>query len=398
MYFIVIPSRFNQITGFGRSSEDSIGTEPYVVAEGIIGIKYFWPNDQLPANWPTDSVGKYLYDGTTFTLKSENNGYQGLLFSERLSSFLIRRGYSERNTDIDRVIDHVGHSRLSREAERRISEGYGGYTGVHELHRRQLYEFHNDPTVRARIKAGDSERNRLALRYEEILAALSALDPLNADHRELGSQLIGIDLDDPNNLWKQDIIWNSANLLLPTLPVDQDGNPRSSWPTYTISEEQLKLWHGNITAFDVDQAAEAELRELFGGSLGVAIMGSITGNYGRIGDAVAVNVLVLMIDRRRKEIRVLDPLPTDPTDPNLWGHDVRAVATAGHVADGADRKPSTTIEGNILELPAGYEQNVIVTAVDPRATTADNDDGSFTVTAEDRTTTATYTVRTASTT
>ena len=398
MYFIVIPSRFNEITGFGRSSEDSIGTEPYVVAEGIIGIKYSWPDDQLPANWPTDRVSKYLYDGTTFTLKSENNGYQGLLFFDNISSFLIRGGYHYEGEEHGNETWHEGHSRLSREAERRISEGYGGYSGVHELHRRQLYEFHNDPTVRARIKAGNDERNRLALRYEEILSALKALDKLNADHRELGYKFIGTDIYDPNNLWKQDIIWNSANLLLPTLPVDQDGNPRSSWPTYTVSDEQLKLWHGNITAFDVDQAAEAELRELFGGSLGVAIMGSITGNYGRIGDAVAVNVLVLMIDRRRKAIRVLDPLPTDPTDPNLWGHDVRAVATAGHVADAADRKPSMTVEGNILELPNGYQQNVIVTAVDPRATTTDNDDGSFTVTAEDRTTTATYTVRTASTT
>ena len=352
MNIFVDTTLFNRIfqSDTGNSESNSYRNRPHV-------RRYFWPNDALPDDYPV-SVSGWAYDGTAFTLLSDNPAW----VAYDNSRFL---GY--------RLND------LHREAERRIAAGYDHVLDADSSEHRTTTENHRvrrgshpHPDVRALNAVPDAERRRLGWRYEKIKACLNAVDLTD---QAAVDALKAFSAND-------DAHWQGATWTPPAgLPV--------AWAMPADSLE----WNPATTVHDIDAAAAAELEAAFGGNLCNALFGAITGNYGTLApEAVSVQTLTGMISRRRRELRAMDPLPTDSRDPNLWGHDTRVTVTATKDGDAveAERLPSGK-----YRVPVGSV--VAVEAVDDHATVAKGDtvsgEATYTVTAEDGTTTAAHVVR-----
>ena len=359
--FWVDTSGFNQIVG--RTQSASVPESRWNYNPNHVG--YTWgPDDDPPSGFPGfDTLFEYIYDGTTFAVKADDDGYQEWL-SEGARRYMVVRDYDAFNA--------THSSKLSRECEKRITAAYGGYSTVHEIHRRKLMRRHANPSIRAALTECDIERNRLASRYEDIKYAVKALDLSQAAHRALFRAL---DIED-------DRMW-SEPLSFPT-----------GWPTYSTPAVEIEQWNAHTTPNDIDQAAGEELEAIFG-HMALAVSAALTGSYGTLADYAEIQRLARMIDRRRRATRGLLRLPIDARDPHLWGHDARVQVEYTHPADATGEYFGTQIDATTWEIPRGTTVKAVAPA-DATASVVENDDGTYTCTAEDGTTARTWTVRVAS--
>ena len=346
-------SRFREIF---RSTTGNI-SETHSYASDPDVQHYFWPNDTLPENWPSDWIFNYLYDGTTFTLKSEHDGYQGLLSEVRRTSMIVRADYLEEGQHF---------SELSQECEKRICDGYGAYSMHHEMHKRQFLSEHENPSIRAELAPGDATRNRLAQRYETLKAAVGALDLTQPTQRTMLQTLA----------YRTDAMWNDTPIPLP-----------DAWPTYEVPPADLDEWSSATTVYDVDRQAEHELETIYDGSLIPALLTAMMRTE-------PASQRVVTVNRRHGVLRDLDPLPEDITDPNLWGHDVRVTITATAAADPDESRPVVQ-DGDTYKVPEGSVIQVVPVdswAVVSRLAESTNEVQRFSVVAEDGWTTRNITV------
>ena len=311
--FWVDTLKFNEIVGRSR------GTSPSLWNRTPHYVGYAWESDDdPPAGYPgTELLFQYVYDGTTFTLKSEDAQFQEYHLT-------IERGFM-----VQREPDSTRHSDLSKECERRIALAYGAYTPIHEIHRRKLMRRHANPEIRAALTACDVERNRLASRYEDIKYAVKALDLTLAAHRDLFRTL---DIYD-DRMWSEPL----------SFPV--------GWPTYSTPAAEIEQWNAHTTPNDIDQAAGEELEAIFG-HIALAVSAALTGSYGTLADYAEIQRLARMIDRRRRHTRALLQLPIDARDPHLWGHDARVKVEYNHPADATGEYFGTQINATTWETPA----------------------------------------------
>ena len=358
-------SRFNEVFSYQH-----IDLDINFYANDSDVVYYFWPEDQLPENLPSNPL-QYLFDGTTWILKSEDQRFLGLLAEDTRRDLIVRVPvYIHDQRPLATLERHgAGHSRLSLECEMRICTAYEAHDLDHEIHTRERLFGHADPDSRAWLDPRDAERDRLARRYEMFKAAVKALDLTAPAQRVL--------LNDFAATYRQDHWWTDGPL---TLPV--------GWPTYEVPEADLARWSDATTVHDVDRQAEHELETIFDGSLIPALLMAMLRTE-------PVSQRVITVNRRHGVLRDLDPLPEDITDPNLWGHDVRVTVTATAADDPDESRPVVEDGPDGFKVPEGSVIQVVPVdswAVVSRLADSTNEVQRFSVVAEDGWTTRNITV------
>ena len=321
-------SRLNEVFRYRRTDTPST----YYASDSDVVI-YFWPEDQLPENLPSNPR-LYLFDGTTWTLKSEDPGFKVLLAEDTRTDLLVRSpadlsehqgGSLQRHGD--------GHSKLSFECEMRICDGYDAHDLDHEIHTRERLFGHADPDSRAWLDPRDAERDRLARRYETLKAAVNGLDLMAPAQRVL--------LNDFVATYRQDHWWTDGPLALP-----------AGWPTYEVPAADLAKWSDATTVHDVDRQAEHELETIFDGSLIPALLTAMLRTE-------PASQRVITVNRRHGVLRAQTPPPEDITDPNLWGHDVRVTITATAADDPDETRPVVEEGPDSYKVPEGSVIQVV---------------------------------------
>ena len=179
MNLLTRTSRLNEVFKYWHSDT------PYYSGDSDV-VYYFWPEDHLPENLPLNPR-LYLFDGTTWTLKSEDQEFLALLAEDIRVDLIIRKPRDSYDINPPAALERHGHghSRLSFECETRICNAYYAHALDHEMHIRERLFGHADPDSRAWLDPRDKERDRLARRYETLKAAVNGLDltdPAAASH------------------------------------------------------------------------------------------------------------------------------------------------------------------------------------------------------------------------